>query len=164
MKKILSLVFMLALMGISVSTFAQEEIISPTRTYTAGPDNDTDEVFRTVEVEVMPDFIDGDAARIKYLSENIEYPRDAKENGKQGTVYIDFVVEKDGSISNAAVFRSVDKSLDAEALRVIQNMPKWSPGMQNGEPVRTLFEIPLKFTIDNSNYFTPPSRKKKKKK
>ncbi|MBN2635858.1 MAG: energy transducer TonB [Prolixibacteraceae bacterium] len=98
-------------------------------------------------VEEMPEFPGGDAARAKWLADNINYPRIAQENGIQGKVYISFVVGKDGSISNATVARGVDPSLDQEALRVVNQMPNWKPGRQRGEPVNVSFTVPINFVL-----------------
>jgi protein TonB len=98
-------------------------------------------------VEEMPEFPGGDLARARWLADNIKYPRIAQENGIQGKVYISFVVGKDGAISNASVARGVDPSLDQEALRVVNQMPKWKPGKQRGEPVNVSFTVPINFVL-----------------
>ncbi|MDR1004163.1 MAG: M56 family metallopeptidase [Prevotellaceae bacterium] len=104
-----------------------------------------DDVFEMVEV--APQFPDGMSALMSYLSKNVKYPAAAQKRGVQGRVIVQFVVEKDGSITNATVARSVDADLDAEAIRVITGMPKWKPGMQRGEAVRVKFSVPLSFRI-----------------
>ena len=98
-------------------------------------------------VENMPDFPGGQAAFMQYLAKNIKYPTIAQENGTQGRVIVQFVVNKDGSIVDAKVVRSVDPYLDKEALRVINTMPKWKPGMQRGKPVRVKFTVPVMFRL-----------------
>ena len=98
-------------------------------------------------VEQMPSFPGGNKALFDYLSENIKYPILAEENGIQGRVIVTFVVEKDGSITEAKVVKSVHPSLDKEALRVVKGMPKWIPGVQNGVPVRTKYTIPVTFKL-----------------
>lgn len=108
-------------------------------------DANTDEVFKVVEVD--PEFPGGVEALYKYLAENIKYPEKAKNNKVEGRVYITFVIEKDGSVSDAKVLRSVNEELDAEALRVINAMPKWKPGMQQGVPVRVQYNIPIYFKL-----------------
>ena len=105
----------------------------------------TDEVFKVVEVD--PEFPGGEEALYKYLAENIKYPVMAKNNKVEGRVYITFVIEKDGTVSDAKVLRSVNEELDAEALRVINAMPKWKPGMQQGVPVRVQYNIPITFKL-----------------
>lgn len=108
-------------------------------------DANTDEVFKVVEVD--PEFPGGEEALYKYLAENIKYPEKAKNNKVEGRVYITFVIEKDGNVSDAKVLRSVNEELDAEALRVINAMPKWKPGMQRGVPVRVQYNIPISFKL-----------------
>ena len=100
-------------------------------------------------VEHMPEFPGGMEEMMKYLSMNIRYPEAAHKAGKQGRVLVNFVVEADGTISNANVLRSVSEELDAEAIRVIQNMPKWKPGMQNGQAVRVKYTIPISFRLNS---------------
>ena len=108
-------------------------------------DANTDEVFKVVEVD--PEFPGGMEALYKYLAENIKYPVMAKNNKVEGRVYITFVIEKDGTVSDAKVLRSVNEELDAEALRVINAMPKWKPGTQRGVPVRVQYNIPISFKL-----------------
>lgn len=98
-------------------------------------------------VEVMPSFPGGPAALMKYLSESIKYPVVAQENGVQGRVVISFVVEKDGSITDVKVAKSVDPSLDREAQRVVKAMPHWIPGKQNGSAVRVKYNVPVAFRL-----------------
>jgi protein TonB len=98
-------------------------------------------------VEQMPQFPGGDAALMQYLSSHIHYPAVAEENGIQGRVVCTFVVEKNGSISDVRVVRSVDAALDREAQRVIKSMPAWIPGKQNGAPVRVKYTVPVTFRL-----------------
>ena len=98
--------------------------------------------------DVMPEFPGGPVELAKYLSSHIIYPKDAEENGMQGRVIVTFVVNTDGSISDAAVVRSISPSLDEEAIRVIESMPKWKPGLQNGEKVRVKYTVPITFRLD----------------
>ncbi len=98
-------------------------------------------------VEQMPSFPGGEGALMKYLSENIKYPVVAQENGVQGRVVVSFVVEKDGSITDVKVARSVDPSLDREATRVVKSMPHWIPGKQNGSAVRVKYNVPVSFRL-----------------
>ena len=100
-----------------------------------------------VVVEQMPAFPGGDAALMKYLSENIKYPKAAEKAGEQGRVVVNFIVEKDGAISNVNVVRSVTPTLDAEAVRVIKAMPKWVPGKQDGQSVRVKYNVPVSFRL-----------------
>jgi len=120
------------------------------QTYTPPPppkqvEEEEEEIF--VVVENQPEFPGGQAAMMKFLSENIKYPVIAQENGIQGRVICNFVVERDGSITDVQVVRGVDPSLDKEAVRVIQSMPKWKPGMQRGKPVRVRFTLPVVFRL-----------------
>ena len=98
-------------------------------------------------VETMPSFPGGDADLFKFLSTNVKYPVIAQENGIQGRVICQFVVNKDGTIVDVEVVRSVDPSLDKEAIRVIKSMPKWSPGKQRGKPVRVKYTLPVNFKL-----------------
>ncbi|MDE5759741.1 MAG: TonB family protein [Bacteroides sp.] len=99
-------------------------------------------------VENMPEFPDGGMAGLmQYLAENIRYPKKAQQEGTQGRVTVQFIVEKDGSISHTSILRSVHPELDAEAMRVINTMPKWKPGTQRGEVVRVKYTIPVMFRL-----------------
>lgn len=103
------------------------------------------EIFQIVEA--MPDFPGGDAARMSFLRDNIKYPQIARESGIQGTVYVTFVVEKDGRVTDIRVLRGIGGGCDEEAVRVIKAMPRWQPGKQRGKPVRVQFNMPIKFTL-----------------
>ncbi|MGQ8335234.1 TonB family protein [Sunxiuqinia sp. A32] len=103
------------------------------------------EVFNIVEE--MPQFPGGELALRKFIAERIKYPVYARTNGIQGKVYINFVVEKDGSVGRIKVVRSVDASLDAEAIRVIKSSPKWTPGKQRGENVAVSYTVPITFVL-----------------
>ena len=98
-------------------------------------------------VEVMPSFPGGQAALSEWLSKNIKYPVVAEENGVQGRVIVTFVVERNGSITDVQVVKSVDPSLDKEAVRVVKAMPHWIPGKQNGSAVRVKFTVPVTFRL-----------------
>lgn len=105
-----------------------------------------DEIF--VVVEKMPEFPGGQQALFQYLSEHVKYPVIAQENGIQGKVVCQFTVNKDGSIVDVEVVRNgPDPSLDKEAVRVIQSMPKWKPGQQRGKPVRVKYTVPVSFRL-----------------
>lgn len=99
-------------------------------------------------VEVMPQFPGGQIAMLKYIMENIKYPKQAMKEGIQGRVTVRFIVEKDGSISDVKPILSVHPLLNKEAVRVVESMPKWSPGKQNGKPVRVRFNIPVMFKLN----------------
>jgi len=98
-------------------------------------------------VEQMPSFPGGQSALFQWLSSNIKYPVVAEENGVQGRVIVTFVVERDGSITDVKVVKSVDPSLDKEAVRVTKSMPKWIPGKQNGAAVRVKYTLPVTFRL-----------------
>ena len=98
-------------------------------------------------VEQMPQFPGGPQALFEYLSKNIKYPVVAEENGIQGRVIVTFVVERDGSITDVRVAKSVDPSLDKEAQRVVRSMPHWIPGKQNGSAVRVKYTVPVTFKL-----------------
>jgi len=98
-------------------------------------------------VEQMPQFPGGPQALFEYLSKNIKYPVVAEENGIQGRVIVTFVVERDGSITDVKVAKSVDPSLDKEAMRVVKSMPHWIPGKQNGSAVRVKYTVPVTFRL-----------------
>ena len=104
-------------------------------------------VYNVAEVEQKPSFIGGDAALFKYLADSIKYPAMARENGIEGTVYVEFIIAKDGSVTNVVAKRKVDGGCTEEAIRVINAMPNWKPGKQQGNPVKAtkkyLPNIPL---------------------
>lgn len=103
-------------------------------------------------VENMPEFPDGGMAGLmQYLAENIRYPKKAQQEGTQGRVTVQFIVEKDGSISHTSILRGVHPELDAEAMRVINTMPKWKPGTQRGEVVRVKYTIPVMFRLSEED-------------
>jgi len=104
-----------------------------------------------VIVEEMPVF-DNDKSKSfekfrSFIGKNMKFPDEAKKNGTEGTVYVSFIVEKDGSVSNVKVERSASPSLDQEAIRVVQSSPKWQPGKQKGEFVRVIFTFPIVFSL-----------------
>ena len=98
-------------------------------------------------VEQMPEYTGGTAELMKYLSQNLKYPKESEAAGEQGRVIVTFVVETDGRTTDARVVKSVSPLLDAEALRVVQAMPTWKPGMQSGEAVRVKYTVPVTFKL-----------------
>lgn len=102
-----------------------------------------------VAVEQQAEFPGGQGALMKWLSQNVRYPEAAQQNDVQGRVVVKFVVEKDGSIGAATIAKGVDKDLDREALRVVKKMPKWQPGKNNGVAVRSYFNLPVVFKLQN---------------
>lgn len=97
--------------------------------------------------EEMPAFPGGETAMLKYMGKNTRYPQLAKESNIQGTVYVGFVVGKDGSINDVKVLRGIGGGCDEEAIRVVKNMPKWTAGKQRGKPVKVSFRLPFKFNL-----------------
>lgn len=108
---------------------------------------DEEEIF--VISQELPRFPGGESALYKYLGNNIDYPIMAQETGVKGVVYITFVVEKDGSITDIRIIRSIGGGCDEEAIRVINEMPKWSPGKNFTKPVRVQFTLPVRFVLQN---------------
>lgn len=107
---------------------------------------DSDMVFQ--HVEKVPEFPGGYAALIKYLKKHLKFPNIAKENGIQGRVYVNFVVNKTGHISDVKILKGVDVSLDREAIRVVQQMPVWTPGEQRGRAVNVSYNLPINFALN----------------
>lgn len=116
------------------------------------PEGDTtkkgkqNEVFTVVEK--MPEYVGGQSAMMDYLVKSIKYPEEARKKGVVGTVFVSFIVEADGTVTNAKVIRGIGGGCDEEAWRVIKEMPKWTPGTQKGKPVRVQFNLPIKFSLD----------------
>ena len=117
----------------------------PAQAMVAAEDYDGEDVFDMVEE--MPAYPGGMEELMKFLQTHVKYPKEAEEKGQQGRVLVTFVVEKNGSITNAKVVKSVSPELDAEALRVVKSMPNWTPGKQRGEAVRVKFTIPIVFRL-----------------
>ena len=107
--------------------------------------------------ETMPYFPGGQVLMLKYLADNIKYPASAVKAKKQGRVIVTFIVQKDGSVTHAKIAKSIDPELDAEALRVVKGMPKWTPGTQNGKPVNVKYSVPVKFSLQKD---ATPGKKK----
>ena len=108
-----------------------------------------EEIFKLVEQ--MPQFPGGDAELMRFLSSHINYPPMAAENNVQGKVILQFVIEKDGHVGEVLVARAVDKDLDREAVRVVKSLPKFTPGRQNGHPVRVWYTLPVTFKLQGTN-------------
>jgi periplasmic protein TonB len=124
---------------------AIEEIVVETKVEVIEVEESKKEVFTIVEE--MPAFPGGEAERNKFLAENIQYPQQATENGIQGTVYVSFVVDSKGNVTDVKILRGIGGGCDEEALRVVKMMPKWHPGKQNGKNVRVLFNMPIYFKL-----------------
>jgi periplasmic protein TonB len=124
-----------------------KEVVAPP------PPHEPKEVIKPIDkpfdvVEQMPSYGTGDKALFQYLSENIKYPAVARENGIEGTVYLGFVVDTEGNITNVTVKRGVTGGCTEEAIRVVQGMPKWKPGKQQGRAVKVNFTLPIKFKLN----------------
>lgn len=113
------------------------------------PQTDTTKKKKTWDCmpETMPQFPGGKLMLMKYLADNIKYPASAVKAKKQGRVIVTFIVQKDGSVTHAKIAKSIDPELDAEALRIVKGMPKWTPGTQNGKPVSVRYMVPVKFSL-----------------
>lgn len=107
-----------------------------------------EEIFLIVEDQAS--FPGGEAKLYEFIRNNVKYPQLAKETGIEGTVFVQFVVEKDGTLSNVQALRKIGGGCDEEAIRVVKSMPKWKPGSQRGRNVRCSFTIPIKFTLQRS--------------
>jgi TonB family protein len=138
--------------GTSENLSAQDnsKAVKPTDTQTIqvqeNQEKVTDETVFMV-VETMPSYPGGQEALIKYIVENVKYPAEAKSKGIQGTVFVQFVVEIDGAVTNVKVLRGIGYGCDEEALRVVSAMPKWTPGKQKGNAVRVQFNLPINFAL-----------------
>jgi TonB family protein len=150
----------------SAQIMAQEETIkqqdnvpsSPPKVEVQKPVSKTsNEMF--VVVEKMPEFPGGEKARMKYLKENINYPEEAKQQGIQGTVYVTFIIEPDGRITEVKLLRGIGGGCDEEAVRVIENMPKWKPGEIKGEIIRKQFTMPIRFSPEGKTKSNIKKRK-----
>lgn len=108
-----------------------------------------EEIFNLVDVP--PEYPGGFENMMVFIQKNFEYPAICREMGDQGTVYVQFIVEKDGSISNVKVVKGVVEELDAESIRVVKMMPKWSPGMMKGRPVRARFTLPIRCKLSDDD-------------
>ncbi len=101
-------------------------------------------------VEQMPEFPGGDKSLFQFIADNTKYPADAKEKGIKGRVFVNFIVEPDGSVSDIKVLRGIGSGCDEEAVRVVESMPKFKPGMQNGEAVRVSYTVPVIFRLEDN--------------
>ena len=123
-----------------------QEYVAPSKS-DLGDEESAEEMQIFMVVESMPEYPGGESSLYKYLAENIKYPQMAKESGIQGRVFVTFVVERDGRVTDVRVLRGIGGGCDEEAIRVVQNMPKWTPGKQRGKSVRVQYNLPVKFTL-----------------
>lgn len=124
---------------------SQDDIVDFSNMVFEEETRDEGEIFMIVEE--MPEFPGGTEALQKYLAQSVRFPVVAQENGIQGRVYIQFVINQNGEVTNATILRGVDPSLDREALRVVEAMPKWKPGKQRNSPVRVSYIVPINFLL-----------------
>lgn len=130
----------------TISTLLAEvpEVEKSTQTTTV---IEEDKLYTTVSVEQQPVFGNGDVALLQYIANKIKYPAIARENGIDGTVYVEFIIDKDGSVTDAKILRGIGGGCNEETLRVVNAMPKWKPGRQQGNPVKVKFTLPIKFQL-----------------
>ncbi len=167
---IISVVFSITFSGKVIAQEPQKDAPVSKEKATTKIDEKEDVVFTVVEK--MPSFPGGEEARNKYMIENITYPPKARQEGIQGRVFVTFIVEKDGAVSNVKILRGIGGGCDEEAVRVISMMPKWNPGIQRGQPVRVQFNMPIHFALgdgekkaktgeESKEIIPPPSPEKK---
>ena len=152
----------------NIAGSTKDEVSKETALYSSAPitlANDStrpkkDDVYTAVEV--MPQFPGGEKALLKYIASNLKYPVQSQENKVEGKVYIRFIVTEKGNITKVAVMRSLDQYCNEEALRVIKEMPKWTPGKQNGKNVSVYYVIPIKFKLTGSSTNSEKNTPKKK--
>lgn len=107
------------------------------------------------EVEKMPMFgKDGERELLQYVSANIKYPREARKKNVQGTVYVAFVIDKQGRVSTPKILRGIGSGCDEEVLRMLSSMPAWQPGTKNGKPVMVQYNLPVKFSLKKSKWWS----------
>ncbi len=160
--------YVLPLAALAVSAFARPEVSAVADELSSAKVNDLVASMKTIQpetasvavkdtlipdepvfevVEQMPEFPGGYPSLMKYIKQNLRYPEEAKKAGTQGRVVVQFLINKNGAISDASVLRSVDRLLDAEAVRLVRSMPKWKPGMQKGKAVTVKYTLPLSFRL-----------------
>lgn len=142
------LVLLVASVLFIADSSAQIEVIEPAQKVEVKEEH-SEAPFITFER--MPQFPGGEDALFKFIAANLKYPDTAIEAGIGGVVYVSFLVEQDGAIGEAKVLRGIGGGCDEEALRVVQLMPKWEPGVQRGEPVRVQYNLPLRFELETDD-------------
>jgi len=140
MKRVLIIIL---LIFITIISFSQE-VIDTTK---LGMDNEDNTVFQFAVIEDKPEFPGGQKALLDYIAKNVIYPEKAKENGVKGRVFVQFVIEKDGTVSNVKVASKVDPYLDKEAVRVVKSMPTWKPGKYKGKLISVQYLVPITFNL-----------------
>jgi len=130
----------------TVNSVANDTILTEQKEFDTSPCSK--DVLRGF-VEKMPEPVGGFEAMYKFLQNNLIYPAEAKEKKIEGKVFVEFIIEKDGSVTHVKILKSVDPELDEEAVRIVKMMPKWIPGEQMGKPIRTCYQIPIRFTLQD---------------
>ena len=147
-------------------TITQEEITAEISTQTQEGDEDADIVIETAPVvvdkpvvqekkvyefiEQMPEYPGGTEALYNYINSHIQYPRMARDNGVQGKVFLKFIVDENGVVSDVQLLRGIGAGCDEEAMRVVRSLPKWTPGKQNGKPAAVWYKLPIQFTLEDN--------------
>jgi protein TonB len=126
--------------------------------------DDEEKIYLFDDVDIKPEFPKGEEEMTKWISKNVKYPIDARTIGIEGTVFVTFVVEKNGEISNIRILRGIFESCNKEVLRVVGLFPKWNPGKINGEFVRVQFNLPIRFILNDGKKNKKKRKKKDKKK
>lgn len=132
---------------VSIDAEADEKTVVEEYKAPVSEEKEVEETEIFTVVEEAPGYPGGDEARMKYLQESMKYPTMARESGIQGTVYVTFVVEKGGNVTDVKILRGIGGGCDEEAIRVIKAMPRWNAGKQRGKPVRVQFNMPIKFIL-----------------
>lgn len=145
MKLHYALPFLAVLVTSTLSAQVQDDDMVPVPRVEREPAIDPNEPFTIVEE--MPSFPGGQEAWLKYVAKELKYPKEAVENQIQGVVFVTFVVEVDGAISDVKVLRGIRYGCDEEAIRVVKGMPKWTPGKHNGKEVRVQYNLPIRFKL-----------------
>ena len=131
---------LIAICLMAVSAFGQEE-----QTKSKKSEQIQEKVYD--KVDQMPEFPGGETELVNFIAKSVQYPAESKKKGIQGKVIVNFIIGKDGSVLSARITRAVDPLIDAEALRVINSMPKWTPGMEKGKDVAVQYTLPINFTL-----------------
>jgi TonB family protein len=156
-QKLLTLLF-LAFVTMAYSVYENKKDLEPPKKINEGiieivandPQSEDHNCIETQNIfvsEEMPQFPGGEEARLAFIKENLRYPKEAAKVGIKGTVFVSFIVEKDGSITNVELLRGIGGGCDEEAIRVTQLMPNWIPGKQRNKPVRAQFRMPVRFAL-----------------
>lgn len=146
MKRLLRITFLLTAYLICIAANAVAQDVQTINDVQKSPSDTT--IYDNLSADERPQYPGGDAAILRFIAQNLKYPVTAMEQGVQGRVVVDFVVEKDGSMSNVKVVRSVDSALDKEAIRVVRGLSRFTPGTKNGQPVRARYTLPITFRMN----------------